>query len=336
MLHRAKQIVNHQEHSPYVLTLGDRLGWCFTGSPGSESWLNRMARILNFREGEEGGFVQVNFRRRASSLNLLISRILRPDGARTGPFFGKGDFPPRGWTMRDFGLIRIWSHSEVPNVICELSPRRSDSRELVMMWYALHSIYPWIVQAGGLPLHAALVSRGGMGVLLAGVEGAGKSTCCRRMAEVWTVLADDGVLIVPGNGPSYAAHPLPTWSDLISDQGQRTCTVEHGVQLSAIFFLEKASQDEVVPLGQGGASVMINASASYVARQGWRKPDPVQDRYLKTMIFNNSCCIAKTVPAFLLRVSPSGEFWKPMEQALRRSSPSLHRVLEVANVSQRG
>lgn len=119
-------------------------------------------------------------------------------------------------------------------------------------------------------------------------------------------------------------------------RGERTCTMEHGVPLSAIFFLEKASQDEVVPLGQGHASVMINASASYVARQGWKKPDPGQDRRLKTMIFNNSCRIAKTVPAFLLRVSPSGKFWKPMEQTLHRSSPSLPGVREVANVSQRG
>jgi SynChlorMet cassette protein ScmC len=335
-LHRAKHIVDHQEHSSYLLSLGEHLGWSFTGSPGTESWLNRMARTLNFREGEEVGLVHVNFRRRSSSLNLLISRILRRDSARAGPLFGKRDIPAEGWTMRDFGLIRIWSHSEVPNLICELSPWRSDSREMVMMWYALQAIYPGIVQGGGLPLHAALVSRGGMGVLLAGAEGAGKSTCCRRMAEEWTVLADDGVLIVPVNGPCYAAHPLPTWSELIMGRSERTCTVEHGVPLSAIFFLEKASQDEVVPLGQGHASVMINASASYVARQGWKKPDPGQDRCLKTMIFDNSCRIAKTVPSFLLRVNPSGEFWKPMERALHRSSPSLHGVLEVANLSQHG
>jgi SynChlorMet cassette protein ScmC len=238
--------------------------------------------------------------------------------------------------MRDFGLIRIWSHSEVPNLICELSPLKSDSRELVMMWYALQVIYPGIVHGGGLPLHAAMVSRGGAGVLLVGAEGAGKSTCCRRMAEEWTVLADDGILIVPGKGSSYATHPLPTWSELIMGQSERTCIVEHGVPLSAIFFLEKASQDEVVPLNQGHASVMINASASYVSRQGWKKPDPGQDRRLKTMIFDNSCRIGRTVPSFLLRVSPSGEFWKPMEQALHRSSPSLLRVLELANLSQHG
>ena len=198
-----------------------------------------MARILNFREGEEGGLVHVNFRRRSSSLNLLISRILRRDSARTGPLFGKRDIPAEGWTMRDFGLIRIWSHSEVPNVICELSPWRSDSRELVMMWYALHAIYPGIVQAGGLPLHAALVSRGGMGVLLAGAEGAGKSTCCRRMAEVWTVLADDGVLIVPGNGSSYAAHPLPTWSDLISGQAKELAPWNMGSHCPRSFFSKR-------------------------------------------------------------------------------------------------
>jgi SynChlorMet cassette protein ScmC len=336
ILPRAKHIVDHQEHSPYLLTLGDRLGWRFTGSPGTEPWLGRMARILNFRKGEEGGLVQVNFTRRSSSLDAVISRILRRDRAWTEPLFGIRDIPADGWTMRDFGLIRIWSHSEVPNVICELSPWRSDSRELVMMWYAHQVIYPGIVQAGGLPLHAALVSRGGMGVLLAGAEGAGKSTCCRRMAETWTVLADDGVLIVPGNGSSYVAHPLPTWSDVIMGRTERTCTLEHGVPLSAIFFLEQALQDEVVPLGQGRSSVMISASASYVARQGWRKPDPVQDRCLKTMIFNNSCCIAKTVPAFLLRVSASGEFWKPMERALQGFAPNLDGILEPSGVSQRG
>jgi SynChlorMet cassette protein ScmC len=295
-----------------------------------------MASILNFREGEEGGLVHVNFRRRSSPLDLLTSRILRRDRVRTGPLFGKRDIPAEGWTMRDFGLIRIWSHPEVPNVTCELRPRGSDSRELVMMWYALQIIYAGIVHGGGLPLHAALVSRGGVGVLLVGAEGSGKSTCCLRMADEWTVLADDGVLIVPGNGSSYSAHPLPTWSELIMGRSERTCTVEHGVLLSAIFFLEKASLDEVVPLGQGHASVTINASASYVARQGWKKPNPVQDRCLKTRIFENSCHIAKTVPAFLLRVSPSGEFWKPMERTLHGATPSLPGVREAARVSQRG
>jgi len=218
--------------------------------------------------------------------------------------------------MRDFGLIRIWSHSEVSDIVCELSRRKSNSREVVMMWYALHAIYPGIVHDGGLPLHAALVSREGAGVLLAGGEGAGKSTCCRRMAEMWNVLADDGVLIVPGNTVSYAAHPLPTWSELISGRSQRTYTVEQRVPLSAIFFVEKADQDEVVPLSHGPAAVMINASASYVARQGWKKPNPVQDRLLKKLIFDNSCRIAKTVPSFLLRVSLSGNFWKQMDSVL--------------------
>ncbi len=219
--------------------------------------------------------------------------------------------------MRDFGLIRIWSHSQIPDVACELGPQGSDTRELVMMWYALHVLYSGIIRDGGLPLHAALASRDGVGVLLAGGEGAGKSTCCRRMAEGWTILADDGALIVPGNGLSYAAHPLPTWSDLIAHQSQRTCTVEHGVPLSAIFFVQKASQDEVVPLVQGHAAAMINASASYVARQGWKKPDPVQDRQFKSRIFDSACCIAKSVPAFVLNVSAFGEFWKQMDQVLR-------------------
>jgi SynChlorMet cassette protein ScmC len=271
-----------------------------------------MAGILNLQAGEDGGLVHVNFSRRSSSLDTLISRILRRDRARIEQLFGQIEMPAQGWTMRDFGLIRIWSHLEVPNVACELRPQGSDSRELVMMWYALHVIHSGIVHEGGLPLHAALVSRDGVGVLLAGGEGAGKSTCCRRMAEDWTVLADDGVLIVPGSGASFAAHPLPTWSDLVSHRSQRTCTVEQGMPLSAIFFVVKASQHEVVPLGQGHAAAMINASASYVARQGWRKPDPVQDRQFKSRIFYNSCRIAKTVPAFLLRVSSTGEFWKKM------------------------
>jgi SynChlorMet cassette protein ScmC len=260
-------------------------------------------------------------------LNLLVSRILRKDTIRIEEPFGKKDIPADGWTMRDFGSIRIRSHSEVPNIICELNPKKSDSRELVMMWYALHVVYPGLVQCGGLPLHAALVSLGGMGVLLAGGEGTGKSTCCRRIADKWTVRADDGVLIVPGDGTSSAAHPLPTWSELIMGQSRRTWRVAEGVPLSAIFFLEKASQDEVVPLGQGHASVMMNASASYVARQGWKRPDPVQDGRLKRQIFDNACRLAKTVPAFLLRVSPSGKFWNKMEGVLPQQTPNLPGIL---------
>lgn len=308
--------MNHQEENSYHLSLGDRLRWRFTASHDAESWLNQMARILNLQTGEDGGSVDVNFTRRLSLQKRLISRIRRGDRALTEQVFGKGSMSTQGWTRRDFGLIRIWSHPEVPNVACELTRQGSDSRELVMMWYALHVIYSGIIHEGGLPLHAALASRDGVGILLAGGEGAGKSTCCRRMAKDWTILADDGVMMVPGNGVSYAAHPLPTWSDLIARQSQRSCTLEHGVPLSAIFFVQKASQDEVVPLVQGRAAAMINASASYVARQGWKKPDPVQDRNFKSRIFDNSCRIAKSVPAFVLRVSSSGEFWKQMDLVL--------------------
>jgi SynChlorMet cassette protein ScmC len=229
-----------------------------------------------------------------------------------------------GWTgsPASSSSVIIWSHLEVPNIICELSPKKNNGRELVMMWYALHIIYSGLTRSGGLPLHAALVSIGGMGSLIAGGDGAGKSTCCRRITNTWNVLADDGVLIVPRNAASFAAHPLPTWSDLIMDRNQRTCVIEEGVPLSAIFFLEKDSEDCAIPLGQGHASLMINASASGVFRQGLKKPDPVQDRNLKRLVFDNSCRIGKTVPAFLLRVSPSGEFWKRMEGVLSSSEKS--------------
>jgi SynChlorMet cassette protein ScmC len=320
--HRAERIVNHQDQNSYHLSLGDRLRWRFTASPDADSWLNQMAGILGLQAKGDAGWVDVNFTRRSSSLDRLVSRILRRGSTGAEHPAGKRDMPTDGWTMREFGLIRIWSHREFPHVTCELRSQGSDTRELVMMWYALHVIYPGIICGGGLPLHAALVSRDGAGVLLVGGEGAGKSTCCRRMAEIWNVLADDGVLIVPRNGVSYATHPLPTWSDLIAHQSQRTCSVEQRVPLSAIFFIEKAAKSEVFPLGQGHAAAMINASASYVARQGWKNPDPAQDRDFKKLIFDNSCQIAKTVPAFLLRISPSGEFWKQIDHVLGSSAPS--------------
>jgi SynChlorMet cassette protein ScmC len=202
----------------------------------------------------------------------------------------------------------------MPDILCDIGSEGNRGIEFTKMRQATFPIFQRVHDNGGLPLHAALLEKDGRGVLLGGSGGMGKSTCCSRIPPHWHALCDDETLIVQHSQRKYRAHPFPTWSYYIGGGFERTWKVERSIPLSRIFFLEQSETDEVVPIGQGQAAIMIYQLANQVWQRFWGDPSKDQRRAHNRRLFNNASELAKNVPSYILRASLSGRFWEEMEK----------------------
>jgi len=221
-----------------------------------------------------------------------------------------------GWWAYELQALRWWFHPEIPDTICEIiqvSPNISNS---MRMSEALYPICHFAQQSRGLLLHAALIERDGIGVLLAGHTNVGKSTCCQRIPSPWLALCDDLTLIVCDEKGRYFAHPFPTWSDCETQDTEKTWNVQYYLPISAVFFLRQAEADDIECLGEGQASVLMSESAFQVSQRFWFKQNRGIQREKRREIFSNACETAKMIPAFTLRVSLEGKFWEKIEEVL--------------------
>jgi SynChlorMet cassette protein ScmC len=192
------------------------------------------------------------------------------------------------------------------------------------MWNAMFPVYRKAARQGGMAIHAGLAELDGMGVLFAGAGGTGKSTCCRRLPDHWEKRCDDLTLVLPDRKGGYEAHPFPTWSHFLWNRpGDRTWNVAKASPLRAVFFLEQAARDEIIPLESGSrAALLMNGAATQVYGWFWRVFRDGQRRSLSRRVFENACDMARVVPAFILRLSLTGRFWELIErELLKRDGP---------------
>ena len=294
----------------YLLRLANDQGWEIVAGGGAERWVEKLAWIMHLHFCESTGYPKLVFMRKRLDRDWWrqpVSRLARNISV---------DLPNRGWIAHDLRSLQLWVHDDVPDVVCEMGDETDHDLDILRMWLALSPVYKRALESGGLPLHAALVERNGMGVLLSAPGGTGKSTCCRRIPPPWKPLCDDLTLVVMGNHKQYRAHPLPTWSNYLWKISDGTWDVQRHIPLSALFFLEQGAADEVVPVGQGQASVLITESATQVYQSIWTNFVDEEKRGLKERVFENACELAGLIPAFKLRVSMQGQFWERMEQIL--------------------
>lgn len=294
----------------YRLSLANDQTWHILPTKGVSRWVERLARIVQLQNCEPNGYPKLIFIQAESRREWCGEGI----GSEMQDIFKV--LPRGGWKSHDLRALILWSHSEVPDVICEMRPGGDYTLEIIRMWLSLYPVYKRAQDSGGLPFHAALVERDGIGILLAAPGDTGKSTCCRRLPGQWHALCDDEALIVRNGQKQYLAHPFPTWSDYLGRRSKHTWNVQHHLPLSAIFFLEQAKAEKAVPMGQGEVAAFTYESAIQVCRRNWRNLDRNQERDLKRSLFENGCELAKVVPAFRLRVSLNGRFWNEMEKVL--------------------
>ena len=294
----------------YLLRLADGQGWEIIAGRGAEPWVGKLASIMQLPYCESDGYPKLVFMRKSLEKDWWrdpVSRLTRTIAE---------DLPEKGWIAHDLRSLQLWAHDDVPDVICEMGDEEDYDLNIVRMWLALAPIYNRTLEAGGLPLHAALVERSGMAVLLSAPGGTGKSTCCRRIPSPWKALCDDLTLTVVDTHERYRVHPFPTWSNYLWKLSDTTWDVQQHLPLSAIFFLEQGASDEVLTVGRGQASVLITESAEQICQTAWRNLIPEEERGLKERLFKNACRLARTIPTFKLRVSMQGRFWEEIEKVL--------------------
>lgn len=301
--------------SSYILDLDDELAWRLIGNGGTSTWLHQLASMMTLMPGKSEQPRKLRF-------VLLTDRDCCSQGTNALPPLPRlSNLPHDGWRMDNLWTLRVWSHPEVPDIVCGLLDTKNHDVTILTMGQALFPIYQAAIERGGGPFHAALLERDGKGILIAGAGGKGKTTCCRQAPSPWNALCDDETLIVRSELGAYHAHPFPTWSDHLLRRSYRTWDVQRPTQVSALFFLDQGESDRVVPLGEAEAAAKINQSAGQVCRRMWRSLESCVQRENNLKLFANACSLAKDVPAFTLRASLAGRFWESIEKVLQDATP---------------
>lgn len=172
---------------------------------------------------------------------------------------------------------------------------------------------------GGVLIHGALAERDGIGVILAAPGGTGKTTASNRLPAPWRSLCDDTTLVVRDPQGNYWAHPWPTWSRFLDGGPGGTWDVQRAVPLRSIFFLSRALEDRVEPVGAGHAASLLAECAKQASGLMVDGLGKEETHSLHLERFNNLCALSRVVPAHLLHISLPGAFWRKIEQALEGS-----------------
>jgi len=169
---------------------------------------------------------------------------------------------------------------------------------------------------GGVLLHGGLVEKDGVGVVLAGPGGVGKTTATQRVVQPWRSLCDDATLVVRDELGSYWCHPWPTWSTFGSGGPDGSWDVQHAVKLRGIFFLEQAQEVQTAQLGTGQAVCLLTELAKQLTWPLSRQMNENEARKVELQRFNNICLLAKSVGSYILRLNRDGAFWQEIDRAL--------------------
>jgi SynChlorMet cassette protein ScmC len=294
----------------YQLKLANGQGWHLRACEKLRPWAEKLASIMELSKSESDEFQKLIFVKKNPAIEAKIKSLSWIN------HYLQQDLPSRGWKAHDLFVLRLWSHNEVPDLICELGDEDGYNLRILRMRSSLYPIYRRAQSSGGLPLHAALIERNGIGVLLAASNETGKSTCCRRLPTPWNPLCDEESLIVRDNQKNYRVHPFPTWSEYLERRFEQSWNVQQHLPLGGIFLLEQAQTDEIVALGQGEATACICQSSIQAFRLSWTNLEHKEIRILKQKIFETACELVKAVPTFKLRISLSGQFWQEIDKVL--------------------
>lgn len=284
-------------HGGYLISLSGLGSWILTSSLETRPWLSRLAEILELKKYSQG----------ISAREICFREMGGKSVFRDGQMI----FESEQW-------CRLWAPKQATGPVCfEIDINNgSDDVRVIQMWPSLQPLYHQAISRGGLPSHAALVEANDQGLIFFGHGNAGKSTTARRLEHVWRPLCDDEALIVFDDETGYKVHPFPTWSDCLPGISRKTWNVQYSVSLNALFFLEKSPRDEVIPLDQIQAAILINRSAVQVCERFWKGMKVGDKREWSRQIFENACEMASRIPAFTLRVNLTGRFWEKVESVL--------------------
>ncbi len=242
---------------------------------------------------------------------------------------GEGE-PPHSGIVRRL-LVLVAAHNpEAPPATCYAPlPFEDDGFAVCVLRSFTHSdgLYIQLMELslifardaqtrGAVLLHGALAEKAGAGVILAAPGGTGKTTASGRLPAPWRSLCDDATLAVRDPQGNYWAHPWPTWSHFLWGETGGAWDVQNAVPLKGIFFLSRAVEDRVEPVGPGHAVSLLVECAKQASQLMARGLSKEETRALNLERFNNLCALARAVPAYILSISLTGAFWQEIERML--------------------
>jgi SynChlorMet cassette protein ScmC len=169
---------------------------------------------------------------------------------------------------------------------------------------------------GGMLVHGALAEWQGRGVIFAAPGGTGKTTTTRRLPPPWRVLCDDTTLIVRDAQGKFWAHPTYQITRLGQNGYPTNWEIQVCASVCALFFLAQAENDSLQLVGQSQATGLLVNSVEQASVALIRQLADTARHAARRRRFDNICAFAQSVPAYILRLSLQGEFWKQVENVL--------------------
>jgi len=201
-------------------------------------------------------------------------------------------------------------------IVCRVGPVHTPEKMAFQLTRISQVVANTSEQVGGLLVHGALAEWNGVGVILAGPGGVGKTTASKRLPRPWHSLSDDTTLIVKSPDGAYWAHPWPTWSQYRQGDTSGSWDVQAAVKLKAIFMLTQARKNGValLPTRQAISELVdVSGQTFFILANGMNK-DAI--RRINLMRFHNAVALSKMVPVCRLEISRNGRFWKEIEKLL--------------------
>lgn len=292
----------------YHLRLADDSQWLLSSDDNIASWLNEFARVMCLKKGH-----CVNV-----ATNTIHFHSLLSDEAPQKIAIKKNLYSKKWMNLYNGMPIQLWMDKQAKENIVELNTDFFNVRDMYYL-YMSTSLTPFFfhsLNAGGIPIHAALTCFKDQGVLITATGDTGKTTCCKRLPKGdWHYLCDDLSLLIRTPNNELYAHLLPTWSDYMIRRTNTRWQVEKKVPVKALFFLEQGGKDEIIPLSNIETTIRFQSAV----KQAWfldMEDSPEQKRSRNKLIFENTQQIAKEIPAYVLRATLTGEFWKLIEKVL--------------------
>jgi SynChlorMet cassette protein ScmC len=283
----------------YCLALGDGSNWHISSDKEMAPFVSKFAKISRLRECKPSYSSEIAFSKYKPEMTDANSLKKISE-----------------WNLYKYRYIHIWLQKNFEKAFCEIKESSEITVQYLSMWFSLQPIYQKSISLGGLPLHAGLAELDGKAILFAAPGGTGKSTCCRRLPGHWKALCDDEVLIVMDKNGRYLAHPFPTWSDYIWQRAENTWDIQYSVPLSAIFFIEQSSNDEVIPMKISHSSMNVMGSSLQVLEKYERTMSDEEKITSRKEAFSNAYEIAKNASCYSLCATLNGRFWEEIEKVI--------------------
>ncbi|MDP8205476.1 MAG: SynChlorMet cassette protein ScmC [Candidatus Electryonea clarkiae] len=311
------QVTNHQKTSHSIeldalfrLELSDRNGWTVCASKAAYTWTHRFSQILelpNCKNNYRAPYLVFLKNDKQCHVDLNFAELAFPDNEIR---------EQSDWEHYDYYGMRIYHNTETLDIIYDIGYESNTTENIYNMWAAVHPIYRHAVKSNGIPLHAALAERNGIGILFAAPGGTGKTTTLNRLPGTWNKICDDETLVIPGIEDQYRIHPFPTWSSFLQKKPLMSWQVNSNFKLGAIFFLKHGEHDFVEHLRPVNAAALINQSARQIMKRGWSLSGTAVEKTLKHQVFSNAVELAKKIPTYMLIISKNGNFWEKVEDKL--------------------